>query len=97
MRYCEARARGFARAFGLRQPILIEPAAHRFSLAADILSETLYLAGVWPFARCGDLQDDDWAQLHSAASDVIQRVRGFRLSLAQSLLLHAPLLTLPAS
>ena len=75
-------------------------AAVRISfLAADILSETLYLAQIWPFARCGDLQDDDWVQIHAAASDVIERVRApaaFCYCARLVISLPASLLTLPA-
>ena len=38
-----------------------------------ILSETLYLARVHPWALCADLDDDAWAEVHAAANDVIQR------------------------
>merc|ERR1712087_1033620 len=38
-----------------------------------ILSETLFLAGVYPWARCGDLDEVAWHALHGAAIDVMQR------------------------
>ena len=47
------------------------------------MSETLYLAEVWPFARCGDLEEADWARLHAAASDVIQRSYSSQRALAE--------------
>ena len=38
-----------------------------------ILSEVMYLARVYPWATCGALDDDTWAAVHAAATDVIGR------------------------
>ena len=47
-----------------------------------ILSETLYLSRVHPFARCGDLDEVDWERVHAAACDVISRSYNSQRALA---------------
>ena len=48
-----------------------------------ILSETLYLARVWPWARCADLDDEAWGAVHAAATDVIGRSYAAQSALAR--------------
>jgi formamidopyrimidine-DNA glycosylase len=38
-----------------------------------ILSESLFLASLWPMAKCADLDGAAWADLHAAVRDVITR------------------------
>jgi len=57
---------------GSRDKAKLDPDSHPPS-RADILSETLYLANVYPWATCGDLDEASWRALHAAASDVISR------------------------
>lgn len=47
-----------------------------------VLSETLHAARVWPWARCGDLDDEAWADVHAAAADVIGRSYSSQAALA---------------
>ena len=54
-----------------------------------ILSESLYLARVFPWARCGQLDDATWHDLHAAASDVIARSHAAQARLARSVAAHA--------
>ena len=49
-----------------------------------ILSETLFLARIWPWARCGDLSDEEWTAVHEAASDVIERSYRSQRALAEA-------------
>ena len=49
-----------------------------------ILSETLYLARVNPWAACGDLDREAWAAVHAAASDVIGRSYASQAALAEA-------------
>ena len=36
-----------------------------------VLSETLYISRIHPWARCGDLSEEDWTAVHAAAADVL--------------------------
>ena len=47
-----------------------------------VLSETLYLARVHPWATCADLDDDEWEAVHAAATDVIGRSYASQAALA---------------
>lgn len=47
-----------------------------------ILSETLYLSRVWPWAKCAALDEEAWAAVHSAATDVIARSYAAQSALA---------------
>ena len=49
-----------------------------------ILSESLYLARLYPWACCGDLADEDWVALHAAITDVIARSYHSQNALADS-------------
>lgn len=49
-----------------------------------ILSETLYLSRVYPWAKCGDLDEAAWADVHAAAADVIERSFSSQRSLAEA-------------
>lgn len=49
-----------------------------------ILSESLFLARIYPFAACGDLKESDWLSLHTAICDVIERSYTSQRALAES-------------
>ena len=49
-----------------------------------ILSETLYLARVFPWAACGDLDSEAWSAVHAAAADVCHRSYTSQRALAAS-------------
>eukprot|EP00316_Scyphosphaera_apsteinii_P024183 CAMPEP_0119326910 /NCGR_PEP_ID=MMETSP1333-20130426/69575_1 /TAXON_ID=418940 /ORGANISM="Scyphosphaera apsteinii, Strain RCC1455" /LENGTH=318 /DNA_ID=CAMNT_0007335349 /DNA_START=390 /DNA_END=1346 /DNA_ORIENTATION=- len=48
-----------------------------------ILSETLYLARIYPWAICGDLDEEAWTAVHAAAVDVISRSYSSQAALAE--------------
>ena len=49
-----------------------------------ILSETLYLARIYPWSRCGDLDEAAWVDVHAAAADVIERSFSSQRALAEA-------------